>query len=295
MSTQTLHQGSLRPIRVPAIRGRYKISSALLGNLLRRLMPVRNRSDQVVWPQRRTVVHPGLQVHSIAAPKTDRRLSLLMSVNLYCAFAAGAVMVAQASPAIKNALIQTKRPPVVVELRPPIENIRPIPVVAPTLPINLQFNPSNTPIITEPQPIGVPDTPTTIGNNDVSERIASNPYPGTVTGTNPVPGTSPGVGDIGPAISQPMDVSFRSVSILRQIQPIYPSLARVAHKEGDVVLIMTINEQGVPTDVKVDSGDSIFRNDAVHAAQQWRFTPANLDGQPHSARFRLTLQFRLRG
>jgi TonB family protein len=72
-------------------------------------------------------------------------------------------------------------------------------------------------------------------------------------------------------------------------------LARLAHKEGDVVLIMTIDEQGIPTEVRVASGDVIFRNDAIRAAQQWRFTPANLDGRPHSARFRLTLQFRLRG
>ncbi len=92
-----------------------------------------------------------------------------------------------------------------------------------------------------------------------------------------------------------MEVSFNSVSILQQVQPAYPSLARLAHKQGDVVLIMTINEQGTPTDVKMDSGDAIFRADAIRAAQQWRFTPARLDGQPHSARFRLTLQFRMRG
>ena len=92
-----------------------------------------------------------------------------------------------------------------------------------------------------------------------------------------------------------MEVSSSAVSILQQIQPVYPALARLARKEGDVVLIMTINELGVPTEVKMDSGDAVFKNDAIRAAQQWRFTSARLDGKPHSARFRLTLQFRLRG
>jgi TonB family protein len=262
MSTQTLHQGSLRPAHIPAI----------------------------------TVVHPGLQVHSIPAPKTDRRLSFLMSANLYCALAAGAMLVAQASPDIKKALITGERPSVLVELPPPTEIQRPVAVVAPVLANSLQPLSSTRPTVAEPQlPMDTDTLPTTIGNTDLSRQIASNPFPGTGVGAIPGTGTPTGVGTIGSSSGQPIEVSFKSVSILRQVQPVYPSLARVAHKEGDVVLMMTINEQGVPTEVRMDSGDAIFRNDAVHAAQQWRFTPANIDGQPRSARFRLTLQFRLRG
>ena len=296
MSTQTLHQGSLRPTRIPAIRGRYKISSALLGNLLRRLMPVRNRSDQVVWPQRRTVVHPGLQVHSIAAPKTDRRLSFLMSANLYCAFAAGVVLMAQASSALNKPGIKTEPPSVLVELQPLEATPRTVAPIAPTLPNISQFHPSVIPTITEPQPIVDTDiTQTTIGTTNLSNQIAPNSTPTIGTGHNTGTGT-PSSGDpSGTATDQPIEVSSSAVSILHQIQPIYPTLARLAHKEGDVVLIMTINEQGVPTDVKMDSGDAVFRNDAIRAAQQWRFTSARIDRQPHTARFRLTLQFRLRG
>ncbi len=262
MSTQTLYQGSLRPAAIPAI----------------------------------TVVHPGLQVHSIAAPRTDRRLSFLMSANLYCAFAAGAVLVAQAAPAFHKPDIKTEREVAVVELTP----IAPVPqhiaAVTPTLPNNPQVQTSAMPAITPPQTIDDTDKlPTGIGKVDLSPQISFNQNP--TAGTGRVSGQSTTTGLVGDEsrIGQPMDVSASSVSILRQIQPIYPSLARIAHKEGDVVLIMTINEQGIPTDVKMDSGDTIFRNDAIRAAQQWRFTPARFDGQPHSARFRLTLQFRLRG
>ncbi len=295
MSTQTLTQGSLRPTRVPAIRSRYKISSAFLDNLLRPHMSVHRRADQISLLQRRTVVHPGLQVHSIAAPKTDRRLSFLMSANLYCAFAAGAVLVAQASPAITNTLKQSERPGVVIELRPPAENPRPVAVIARMPPTNFQPHLSVAPVITEPQPpVDTDTTPTTIGTHDLSPHAAGDPTPRTGPGGDPETWTPTGIGPTGPATGQPVEVSFKSVSILQQIQPAYPNLARLAHKEGDVVLIMTINEQGVPTEVKMDSGDAVFKNDAIRAAQQWRFTSALCDGKPHSARFRLTLQFRLR-
>ncbi len=261
MSTQSLYQGSLRPTHIPAIN----------------------------------VVHPGLQVHSIAAPKTDRRLSFLMSANLYCAFAAAAVLVAQASPAFTKPPIKADGPTVVVELRPPETTPRPVAVIAPNLPNNLLSNSAAPPTITEPPPIGVPDTPSTIGTSDLGSQIASSPTSPFGPGINNRPGTFPST-DLGPPQSgPPMEVSSSAVSILHQIQPVYPALARLARKEGDVVLIMTINEQGVPTEVRMDSGDAVFKTDAIRAAQQWRFTSATFDGKPHSARFRLTLQFRLRG
>ena len=261
MSTQTLYQGSLRPTLIPAI----------------------------------TMVHPGLQVHSIPAPRTDRRLSFLMSATLYCAFAAGAVVVAQATPAIKNQILKTEREPPVVDLMSLGAPPRLIAAVAPTPTTNFPPQSAVIPTITEHPPIGVPETPKSIGTNDVSDRIASSSVPSIGPGNNLVTGTPTGRGPLDSPASQPIEMSANAVSILHQIRPVYPSLARVAHKEGDVVLIMTINEQGIPTDVKVDSGDAIFRGDAIRAAQQWRFTPARFDGQPHSARFRLTLQFRLRG
>jgi len=260
MSTQTLFQGSPRPTRIPAI----------------------------------TVVHPGLQVHSINAPRTDRRLSLLMSGALYCALAAGAVLIAQASPAIHIARITTDPERLLVELRPREPMPPPIAPVAPTLPSNLQSNPGVAQTITEPQPIENTDvTPTSTGDHNLSEHIAATST--LPNGRNALVWTPPGTGPFGPPSAQPVEVTANAVSVLHQIQPIYPNLARMAHKEGDVVLIMTIDELGVPTEVRMDSGDVVFKNDAIRAAQQWRFTSARFDGKPHSARFRLTLQFRLRG
>lgn len=264
MSTQTLYQGSHRPTRTPAI----------------------------------TVVHPGLQVHSIAAPKTDRRLSFLMSANLYCAFAAGVVLVAQASPDLRQPRITADRNPIVVELQPPDVRPRDVPSIAPTPSSHVPSSASPPRSVTEPQPVpDTPATPASIGSTDLSGRSAtgSPSTPGNGTADSAADGPRSGTFSTGPATGQPVEVNASAVRVLQQIQPSYPDLARLAHKEGDVVLLMTINEQGYPIEVKMDSGEAIFRNSAIHAAQQWRFTPASFNGQPHTARFRLTLQFRLRG
>lgn len=270
MSTQTLYQGNLWSTNVPAIKG----------------------------------VHPGLQVQSIAAPKTERRLSVLMSATLFCAFAAGAVWVAQVSPSFNKPIIKTEPDHVLAELRPPEAIAKAVaPAVTPIAPIlskNLPSNLAVTQTIPEPTPIVNTDiTPTTLQTIDLSYLIGPTSISAIGTshelGDGATNGTQVGGDPSGIPTSQPIEVSSNAVSVLHQIQPIYPSLARVAHKEGDVVLIMTINEKGVPTDVKMDSGDAIFKSDAIQAAQQWRFTSARFDGQPHSARFRLTLQFRLRG
>ncbi len=296
MSTQTLQQGSLRPTRIPAIRDRYRVASAFLVKRLRILMPDPKHNDQVVdEPQRRTVVHPGLQVHSIVAPKPDRRLSFLMSANIYCALAAGAVLAAHTAPGILKPPITTGPPPVVVELGSPEAAPNVAPAATPAVGDNLAVHTASTPTLTEPE--SIPDTsdlPTTFGT-DRSQTIASTSSSLRGAGRDLGVGTLPPGTLTGPGREQTMEVSFNSVSILQQVQPAYPSLARLAHKQGDVVLIMTINEHGIPTEVEMDSGDAIFRAEAIRAAQQWRFTPARLDGQPHSARFRLTLQFRLRG
>ncbi|MDE3245710.1 MAG: TonB family protein, partial [Acidobacteriota bacterium] len=238
MSTHTLQQGSLRFAKIPAI----------------------------------TVVHPGLQVHSIAAPKPDRRLSFLVSANIYCALAAGAVLAAHAAPGILKPLITTGPPPVVVELGPPEAVPNVAPPMAPARGDNLSVDAGSTPTLTEPETfLDTLDLPTTFGT-DRSQTIAGASSSLRGTGRDLGVGTLPPGTFTGPGKDLPVEVSFNSVGILQQVQPAYPSLARLAHKQGDVVLIMTINEQGTPIDVRMDSGDAIFRADAIRAAQQWRFT-----------------------
>jgi protein TonB len=78
------------------------------------------------------------------------------------------------------------------------------------------------------------------------------------------------------------------------VEPLYPDFARRARVQGTVVLMMVVDEQGVPIQVRALEGHAALQEAALQAARQWRFEPARLDGRPVSASFRLTLNFRLR-
>ena len=256
MTTQTLHQGSLRPATA--------------------------------------IPHPGLQVHSIAAPKTDRRLSFLMSANIYCAMAGVIFLISQTAPDLITKFTNPGKVVDIVLPNPPVEAH--LTLAPPTVKTQgLTAQPANIAPIALPNQPGDTDTiPTLLPTQPIGSTASYDPSrpinPEGPSETNAT-GRDPGPGTVGPVL----DVDFKAVRVLQQVQPGYPNLARLAHKEGDVVLLMTINEKGEPTDVQMDSGEPIFKGDALRAARLWRFTPATLNGEAHAARFKLILQFRLRG
>jgi protein TonB len=90
------------------------------------------------------------------------------------------------------------------------------------------------------------------------------------------------------------DFSMTGLEVLQRVDPVYPELARRAHVQGTVVLLMTVNEAGQPINVQVLEGHPALQDAATRAARQWRFVPARLEGQSVAASFRLTLKFALR-
>lgn len=93
--------------------------------------------------------------------------------------------------------------------------------------------------------------------------------------------------------SRVVDFSYSNLRVLKQASLTYPPLARIARIQGPVVLMMTIDTNGVPTDVQVQSGPPQLHAEAVRCAKAWRFEPALVNGNPVMARFNLTIQFRL--
>ncbi len=93
--------------------------------------------------------------------------------------------------------------------------------------------------------------------------------------------------------SRVVDFSYSNLRVLKQASLTYPPLARIARIQGPVVLAMTIDTNGVPTDVQVQSGPPQLHAEAVRCAKAWRFEPALVNGNPVMARFSLTIQFRL--
>jgi TonB family protein len=67
--------------------------------------------------------------------------------------------------------------------------------------------------------------------------------------------------------------------LTKRVEPRYPSTAEMAHIQGDVVVRVTIDENGKVTDAKPVSGHPMLLEAAVRAVRQWRFEPFLEDGK----------------
>lgn len=80
--------------------------------------------------------------------------------------------------------------------------------------------------------------------------------------------------------------------LVHKVDPIYPDLAKRARISGDVVLRITIDEEGLVQDVIVTAGHSMLQEAAVDAVRQWRYLPTIRDGKPVPVHTMVTVFFR---
>lgn len=98
--------------------------------------------------------------------------------------------------------------------------------------------------------------------------------------------------------------------MIKQVKPTYPEEAKEAGFEGDVVLLIFVNERGKVTRAIVQTHLDIEGNEkanwdqptptiegiekaAVEAALQWEFEPAHLNGEPVGIWYTIVMVFRL--
>ena len=143
-----------------------------------------------------------------------------------------------------------------------------------------------------------PVAPPSEASSEAASGLPTEDHHGDLVGAAPgAPGATapPGIPGTGPTVGAAVDdVRTLGLAVLRRVDPVYPDFARHAHIQGAVVLLMTVDERGVPVQVQIMEGHPVFHEAAVQAARQWRFEPARLEGRPVSASFRLTLKFSLR-
>lgn len=101
-----------------------------------------------------------------------------------------------------------------------------------------------------------------------------------------------------PVLAPPPAVSrvFRSStllqgSLIRQVQPAYPPLARSARIEGSVVLAAVISKDGTIQNLQLISGHPMLVHAALQAVSQWRYKPYVLNGEPIEVETRITVNF----
>lgn len=80
-----------------------------------------------------------------------------------------------------------------------------------------------------------------------------------------------------------------------QVMPKYPASALRSGETGTVLVLATIDRNGVPTAVSLDdrSGNRELDRSALQAVRKWRFQPALRDGKPVAASVRVPVEFAL--
>jgi TonB family protein len=62
-------------------------------------------------------------------------------------------------------------------------------------------------------------------------------------------------------------------AVVTRVSPIFPEIARRMHVSGTVVLLVTIQPNGIVSATKVESGHALLAPAAQDAVSHWRFAP----------------------
>jgi protein TonB len=84
-------------------------------------------------------------------------------------------------------------------------------------------------------------------------------------------------------------------NLILRVQPDYPTIARQAGVQGQVVLRAMISREGTIENLQVLSGHPMLVRAAVNAVQQWRYRPYVLNGEPIEVETEVRVNFVLSG
>ncbi|MFZ0539206.1 MAG: energy transducer TonB [Candidatus Sulfotelmatobacter sp.] len=81
--------------------------------------------------------------------------------------------------------------------------------------------------------------------------------------------------------------------LIQKVEPTYPTIAKAARIQGNVVLRAIINKEGVIQDLQLVSGHPMLVPAAIEAVKHWRYRPYLLNGQPVEVETTVTVIFLL--
>jgi protein TonB len=81
--------------------------------------------------------------------------------------------------------------------------------------------------------------------------------------------------------------------LIHRVEPIFPTLARQASREGRVELHALIGTDGAVRSLQVIEGDPMFYPSALDAVRQWRYKPTFLNGRPVEVDTHITVIYKL--
>ena len=83
--------------------------------------------------------------------------------------------------------------------------------------------------------------------------------------------------------------------LVRKVLPTYPSLARSARIQGQVLLQAVISKQGAIENLRVLAGHPMLVPAAIEAVRQWRYRPYVLNNEAVEVETQITVNFSLAG
>jgi periplasmic protein TonB len=81
--------------------------------------------------------------------------------------------------------------------------------------------------------------------------------------------------------------------LIRQVNPQYPQMARLARIEGRVILQATIGKDGTVQNLHLISGHPMLVQAAIDAVKQWLYKPYYLNGEPVEVDTTINVNFTL--
>lgn len=139
--------------------------------------------------------------------------------------------------------------------------------------------------------VGEVVTPESLGLKDLM-KDAKPGEDGTATTAPSKPAPHPVATKVASAKS-PSSWTYAPPSVTEEVTPTYPRFAKLVRVEGPVEINLHVDAKGHPTEAKVLSGQTPLREEALKAAQAWRFKPAYENGRPVPSDFRVRFEFRL--
>ena len=88
--------------------------------------------------------------------------------------------------------------------------------------------------------------------------------------------------------------NVQASKLIRRVEPVYPELAKKARVSQEVILQVTVDEQGNVADIELLRGHPLLNQSAIDAVQQWRYSPTLLNGEPVPVIATVTVNFLLR-
>jgi TonB family protein len=98
---------------------------------------------------------------------------------------------------------------------------------------------------------------------------------------------------VAPAAPLPVGGDVKTAKLISSVPPIYPTLARSRHIEGQVLVDALVDVNGRVSSMKVVSGPAMLHQSAMDAVRQWKYQAATLDGKAVPMHLTVTIQFKL--